>query len=91
MSGGGIFESLDGGADWRPLNSGVAMDFAPPRDDGSEYPYGHDPHCVVLHPNRPDRLWMQNHCGAYRLDRPGVRWERVGKNLPADIGVVERL
>lgn len=88
MSGGGTFESTDRGADWRPLNSGVAMDFAPPRDDGGEYPYGHDPHCVVLHPQRPDRLWMQNHCGIYKLDRPSDRWERVGKNMPSEIGDV---
>jgi hypothetical protein len=88
MSGGGTFESNDRGADWHPLNSGVAMDFAPPRDDGSEYPYGHDPHCVILHPQRPDRLWMQNHCGIYRLDRPSTRWERVGKNMPSEIGDV---
>jgi photosystem II stability/assembly factor-like uncharacterized protein len=88
MSGGGTFESTDRGADWRPLNSGVAMDFAPPRDDGSEYPYGHDPHCVVLHPQRPDRLWMQNHCGLYKIDRPSDRWERVGKNMPSEIGDV---
>ncbi len=88
MSGGGTFESTDRGADWRPLNSGVAMDFAPPKDDGTEYPYGHDPHCVILHPQRPDRLWMQNHCGIYRLDRPSDRWERVGKNMPSEIGDV---
>jgi photosystem II stability/assembly factor-like uncharacterized protein len=88
MSGGGTFESTDTGASWRPLNSGVAMDFAPPRDDGSEYAYGHDPHCMVQHPARPDRLWQQNHCGLYRLDRPGDRWERVGKAMPAEIGDV---
>jgi len=88
MSGGGTFESTDRGADWHPLNSGVAMDFAPPKDDGSEYPYGHDPHCVILHPQRPDRLWMQNHCGIYKLDRPSTRWERVGKNMPSEIGDV---
>ncbi len=86
MSGGGIFESRDGGADWKPLNSGVAMDFAPPKPDGGEYPYGHDPHCIVQHPTRPDRLWHQNHCGIYKIDRPSERWERVGKNMPAEIG-----
>jgi len=86
MSGGGTFESADGGADWSPLNSGVAMDFAPPKEDGSEHPFGHDPHCVVLHPQRPDRLWQQNHCGVYRMDRPEGRWVRVGRNLPAEVG-----
>lgn len=86
MSGGGTFTSADRGATWAPHNLGVAMDFAPPKDDGSEYLYGHDPHCVVRSVPDPDRLWMQNHCGVYRLDLPSTRWERVGRNLPADIG-----
>ncbi len=86
MSGGGIFESTDRGADWRPLNRGVAIDFFPPKEDGSEYEFGHDPHCVVLHPTVPDRLWQQNHCGIYRIDRPSDRWQRVGKAMPAEIG-----
>jgi hypothetical protein len=41
---------------------------------------------VVLSPANPNRLYQQNHCGVYRLDRPGTRWERIGKNLPAKIG-----
>ncbi len=86
MSGGGTFESTDRGADWKPLNSGVAMDFAPPKEDGSEYPYGHDPHCMIQHPANPDRLYQQNHCGIYRMDRPEGRWIRIGKNMPAEVG-----
>ena len=86
MSGGGIFTSDDRGESWRPLNSGVAMDFAPPKPDGGEYPYGHDPHHVIQHPNSPDRFWQQNHCGIYRLDRPSEKWSRVGKAMPPEIG-----
>lgn len=86
MSGGGTFESTDRGGNWRPLNLGVATDFFPPKADGSEYEYGHDPHCVVQHPTAPDRLWQQNHCGIYRLDRPDRRWVRVGKAMPPDVG-----
>jgi photosystem II stability/assembly factor-like uncharacterized protein len=86
MSGGGTFESTDRGADWRPLNSGIDMDFAPPKEDGSEYEFGHDPHCMVQHPLNPDRLWQQNHCGIYRLDRPGRKWTRVGRNMPKEVG-----
>ncbi|HEY5925749.1 MAG TPA: hypothetical protein VIV11_28880 [Kofleriaceae bacterium] len=88
MSGGGTFESLDRGASWKPLNLGVDMDFAPPKTDGTEYEFGHDPHCVIQHPANPDRLWMQNHCGIYRIDRPSERWVRVGRNMPKDIGDV---
>lgn len=87
LSGGGFFTSPDAGASWQPLNSGVAMDFAPVLPDGQEYPFGHDPHCVVLHPHRPDRLWRQDHCGLYRLDRDvSDRWERVGRAMPAEVG-----
>ncbi|HEY6895943.1 MAG TPA: glycosyl hydrolase [Rhodocyclaceae bacterium] len=89
MSSGGVFESWDEAATWAPLNQGVAMDFAPPREDGSEYPYGHDPHCVVMHPADSNLLYQQNHCGIYRLDRRfGERWQRIGNNMPAEIGDV---
>src|SRR5262245_16506069 len=88
MSGGGTFESTDRGGSWRPLNLGVDMDFAPAKTDGTEYEFGHDPHCVVQHPTQPDRLWMQNHCGIYRIDRPSDRWVRVGRNMPKEIGDV---
>lgn len=86
MSGGGTFESTDRGATWSPLNLGVSMDIAPPKADGSEYTYGHDPHCVVQSAANPDRLWQQNHCGIHRIDRPADRWVRVGRNMPEDIG-----
>lgn len=82
MSGGGTFESTDRGETWAPLNKGVAMDFAPPGD----YDYGHDPHCVILHPADPSRLYQQNHCGIYRLDRPDHEWVRIGKKMPKKVG-----
>jgi hypothetical protein len=82
LSGGGVFESTDGGADWAPLNSGCAADFLPDPD----VPFGHDPHCVRLHPVMPDRLYQQNHCGIYRLDRPDETWVRIGEAMPKDVG-----
>lgn len=87
MSSGGIFESFDEGTTWAPLNSGVAMDFYPPKEDGSEYEFGHDPHCVVMHPVHANRLYHQNHCGLYAMDRAqGKRWSRIGDNMPRDVG-----
>jgi len=82
MSGGGVFESTDAGADWRPLNAGTVADFMPDPDPE----FGQDPHCVRQHPLAPDVLYQQNHCGIYRLERPGERWERIGDNMPRDVG-----
>jgi photosystem II stability/assembly factor-like uncharacterized protein len=83
MSSGGTFESFDGGRHWKPLNKGVLADFQP-----EKYPeYGQDPHCMVIHPGDPDRLYQQNHCGIYRLDRARTdEWERIGKNMPKAVG-----
>lgn len=81
-SSGGVFESTDRAKTWAPLNQGVEANFMP-----DPYPeYGQDAHYVALAPTKPDRIWQQNHCGVYRLDRPGVAWERIGKAMPAEIG-----
>ncbi len=82
LSGGGVFESVDGGADWEPLNKGCEADFNPVPDPE----YGHDPHCLRLHPLAPDVLWQQNHCGIYRMERPRGVWDRVGDNMPRAVG-----
>ena len=82
LSSGGVFETTDGGRDWAPLNGGCAH----PMQPSDEPDFGHDPHCLRLHPQQPDRLYQQNHCGIYRIDRPEHRWTRIGDNMPADIG-----
>jgi hypothetical protein len=84
MSGGGVFESNDAGANWRPLNRGVRADFLP--DPNPEF--GHDPHCVRFAGGNPDRLYQQNHCGIYRLDRPGDVWTDIGGGMPKAAGTV---
>ena len=82
ISIGGVFESTDGGKDWAPLNEGSRPISCPIPTS----PFGHDPHCVMMHPQQPDRLYQQNHCGIYRLDRPARRWQRIGKPCPKAIG-----
>ena len=82
LSAGGIFESRDEGATWKPLNRGCVADFLP--DPDAEY--GHDPHCLRVHPKVRDVVYQQNHCGIYRLDRKASRWVRVGENMPKAIG-----
>jgi hypothetical protein len=39
-----------------------------------------------MHPAMPDRLYQQNHCGIYRLDRPGTTWTRIGRAMPKSVG-----
>ncbi|MEO7993086.1 MAG: glycosyl hydrolase [bacterium] len=84
MSGGGTFESWDQGKNWKPQNKGVEIVFSPVPDPE----FGHDPHCMIQPEANPDRLYQQNHCGIYRLDRPAKddRWVRVGDNMPKEIG-----
>ncbi len=98
LSGGGVYETLDKGASWKPLNHGMACPIAEPVGPGepSETPHGsiewqetgpqHDPHCVQLHTADPDVLYQQNHCGIYRLQRPATVWDRIGKNMPDEVG-----
>ena len=79
---GGTFESRDRGDTWAPLNAGVMVNFGP-----DPYPeVGQDPHCVRFHPLDPDLLYQQNHVGIYRLHRRDARWERIGDNMPRDVG-----
>lgn len=82
MSGGGVHESTDGGRTFKPLVQGmhVVEGF-----DAANLAF-HDPHCMRLCPANPDRLYQQNHCGIYRLDRPSRQWERIGMNMPKQIG-----
>ncbi len=82
MSGGGVHESTDGGRSFAPLLGGLEV------VEGFDVadPTFHDPHCLRLCPGNPDRLYQQNHCGIYRLDRPATHWVRIGRTMPAEVG-----
>jgi hypothetical protein len=80
MSGGGVHESVNGGETFTPLLDGLEV--VEGFDAGD--PTFHDPHCLC--PSHPDRLYQQNHCGIYRLDRPSTTWVRIGRTMPAEVG-----
>jgi len=82
MSSGGVHESVDGGRSWKPIVKGLEVvgDLDPANI------VFHDPHCVRICPSNPDRLYQQNHCGIYRLDRPSTEWVRVGRKMPRRVG-----
>jgi len=84
MSGGGVHESTDGGRTWKTLIHG--MDVVEGFGFDASKPAFHDPHCVRLCPTNPDRLYQQNHCGIYRLDRPSETWVRIGRSMPKAVG-----
>ncbi|MBS1219309.1 MAG: glycosyl hydrolase [Proteobacteria bacterium] len=84
MSGGGVHESTDGGRSWNTLIRGLdvveGFGFDPLQ------PTFHDPHCIRMCPTNPDRLYQQNHCGIYRIDRPSDTWVRIGSSMPKKTG-----
>ena len=82
MSGGGVHESTDGGKSFKPLVKGMQVVGG---FDPTTITF-HDPHCVRLCPSNPDRLYQQNHCGIYRLDRPADEWVRIGSKMPKRVG-----
>jgi photosystem II stability/assembly factor-like uncharacterized protein len=82
MSSGGVHESMDEGRTWQPLVRGMEVVGG---FDAANVTF-HDPHCVRISPANPDRLYQQNHCGIYRLDRPGTEWVRIGKAMPRTVG-----
>ena len=82
LSSGGVFESHDAGAHWKPLNAGCAADFMP----DPEVSFGHDPHCVRMHREYSQAVYQQNHCGIYRPESDTRRWTRIGDNMPKAVG-----
>ena len=84
MSSGGVHESTDGGKTFRLLIDGLEVVAGFSRAE----PTFHDPHCVRICPSNPDRLYQQNHCGIYRIDRPSNTWVRIGKSMPKKVGDV---
>ncbi len=84
ISTGGVFHTADGGATWEARNKGTRADFLP---EGQKYPdHGQCVHCVVMAPGMPDRLYQQNHCGMYRSDDGGRRWDSIEVGLPSSFG-----
>lgn len=39
-----------------------------------------------LHPDRPEVLLQQNHCGVYRSDNGGLQWTEISAGLPSEFG-----
>jgi photosystem II stability/assembly factor-like uncharacterized protein len=84
ISAAGVFHTADGGATWETRNRGTRADFMP---EGQRYPeFGQCVHCLVMAPGTAERLYQQNHCGMYRSDDGGRRWDSIEAGLPSSFG-----
>lgn len=82
ISAGGVYRTCDGGQTWEARNRGIRVVYAP-----EKYPeFGQCVHKIVLHPKRPERLFLQNHWGLYRSDDGAANWKDIAYGVPSDFG-----
>jgi tRNA A-37 threonylcarbamoyl transferase component Bud32/photosystem II stability/assembly factor-like uncharacterized protein len=82
ISAGGVYATEDGGRTWHARNRGIRVVYMP-----EKYPeFGQCVHKLVMHPSRPERLFLQNHWGLYRSDDRGESWHDIAHGVPSDFG-----
>jgi photosystem II stability/assembly factor-like uncharacterized protein len=83
ISAGGCYRTDDNGLTWAPFNKNVHACFS-----ADQFPeFGQCVHKMDMHPDRPQVLYQQNHCGVYRSDNSGEAWIDIGEGkLPARFG-----
>lgn len=82
ISSGGVYRTNDGGRTWSAKNRGIRAMFLP-----MKYPeFGQCVHKIVMHPARPERLFLQNHWGIYRSDDSSESWKDIANGVPSDFG-----
>jgi len=82
ISAVGCIRTDDGGASWKFVNKNTRAGFQP-----DIYPeFGQCIHRFVQHPQQPDVLYQQNHCGIYKTLNAGDDWIDIQHNLPSEFG-----
>jgi len=82
ISAGGVYRTNDGGLSWTPQNQGIRATTMP-----EKHPvFGQCVHKIVMHPARPERLFLQSHWGLYRSDNCAENWHDIANGVPSDFG-----
>ena len=82
ISAGGVYRTIDGGRTWTAQNQGIRAMTMP-----DKYPeFGQCVHKIVMHPARPERLFLQGHWGLYRSDNRAEKWTDIANGVPSDFG-----
>ena len=78
---GGFFKTVDGGQNWRELDS-----YSHPTDEAYR-----DVHQIVLRPNHPDEAYMTGGMGLYRSMDGGENWTHLTERHGFRIGYPDKL
>ena len=82
ISSGGVYRTDDGGQTWHARNRGIRVVHLP-----EKFPeFGQCVHKIVMHPAKPERLFLQNHWGLYRSDDGAATWQDIANGVPSDFG-----
>jgi hypothetical protein len=66
VSCGGVWCTDDGGNTWHLRGRGMKATYLPP--DAADSPNLQDVHRLAACASRPERVWVQHHCGIFRSD-----------------------
>lgn len=82
ISAVGCMRTDDGGESWKFANKNTRAGFLP-----DPYPeFGQCIHRFIQHPQQPDILYQQNHCGIYKTLNGGDDWIDIQHELPSEFG-----
>ncbi len=82
ISSVGCMRTENGGKTWEHVNKNIGARHLPPPTP----PYGNCAHRLIQHPQNPDTLYLQDHCGQYKTLTAGDEWIDIQNNLPSDFG-----
>ncbi len=84
ISSGGVWRTVDGGANWQIAAQGMYAEYMPPE---RKYDQNiQDVHRLVQCAARPEYLWAQHHNGVFRSTDYAASWQEITSIKPAKFG-----